>query len=120
MNKRVLVATVALCALALSGTANAMCPSGVSAQNCAPVFGNGTPDQLDGAANGQGFDAQGGNQWAKTNGQFGNFRFYSGLSTGNAWGADRSAFGSPLRDGRGADLQGRSDPSLCALYGTCR
>jgi hypothetical protein len=120
MKKLTLAPIVALCVSLLSGQADAMCAGGNSAQNCTPTFGNSTADQPDGSTTAQGFDAQNGNQWAKSSNKFGNFTFYSGAATGDSWADRQGSFGNRFGNVRGLDSQGRPDPSTCVLYGTCR
>jgi hypothetical protein len=120
MKKLIFGSLAALCVSLLSGQADAMCAGGNSARSCTPTFGNSAAEQPDASATTQGFDAQNGSQWARSNAKFGNFTFYSGTSAGNSWTDRQSSFGNRFGNARGLDAQGRPDPSTCVLYGTCR
>ena len=120
MKKLIFGSLAALCVSLLCGEADAMCAGGNSAQSCAPTFGNSTTEQSDGLTTNQGFDAQNGNQWARSSNKLGNFTFYSGASTGNSWMDRQSSFGNAFGNTRGLNAQGRPDPATCELYGTCR
>src|SRR5579864_9652751 len=96
MNKVIFAATAALCTVGIVNSADAFCAAG-DPQVCAHPFADtGSALQSDGTATQKGFDARTGNQWSTSSRKFGDFTFYSGVSSGNSWDSRQRVFGTGL------------------------
>ncbi len=109
------ILVTAVCAVMVSGQAEAFC--GDATATCSQAFTGNQNSQPDGSITPwQKFDAQTGDQWSGASTKFGNFSMYSGVSQGRDWNNPQARYGN----GASLNSQGQSSEGYCALYGSCR